>query len=476
MRLWQGLRHRPARRPRHREAGRCQPQGAELARRQEALAAQGFAPLAGTPQEFDAFYRKERDKWAKVIQRPAWIRKRRSPRGNKENLPKKGPASKVSGRRALLARTGAMRERLAMYNANVLKIGMFGANCSSSRTATKAPERWSASWPDCLALARMADDAGIDFMLPIGRWKGYGGDTDFHGTTLETMTWACGLLAATKRITVFGTVHAPLFNPVIAAKEFVTADHIGEGRFGLNIVAGWNEGEFEMFGVSSATTRRATNTRRNGSTWSSAPGPSRAVRFRGPVPQAQRRARVSQAVRRHAAADHERRLVGHRAGLRAAQLRRVLHRHAAIAHIARGRRSGSPRSRARRAAGPRDRGLHHRPGDLPADPEGGRRVLPPRQHRERRLGRDRADAGAARHHAAEHAPRNTGQAAIFRRQLGRRLSVRRHAGQGRRGARRYQPRRRARHRGLVRQLSRRAAVFCDEVLPRLERMGVREPN
>ena len=136
-----------------------------------------------------------------------------------------------------------------MYNANALKIGMFGANCSSSRTATKVPERWSASWPDCLALGKMADEAGIDFMLPIARWKGYGGDTDFHGSTLETMTWACGLLEATKRITVFGTVHAPLFHPIIAAKEIVTADHIGEGRFGLNIVAGWNEGEFEMFGV-----------------------------------------------------------------------------------------------------------------------------------------------------------------------------------------------------------------------------------
>jgi alkanesulfonate monooxygenase SsuD/methylene tetrahydromethanopterin reductase-like flavin-dependent oxidoreductase (luciferase family) len=44
-------------------------------------------------------------------------------------------------------------------------------------------------------------------------------------------------------------VHAPLFNPVIAAKEMVTADHIGQGRFGLNLVVGWNEGEFEMFGV-----------------------------------------------------------------------------------------------------------------------------------------------------------------------------------------------------------------------------------
>lgn len=136
-----------------------------------------------------------------------------------------------------------------MHNRNVLKIGMFGSNCSSSRTATKVPERWTADWADCLALGKMADDAGIDFMLPIGRWKGYGGDTDFHGTTLETITWATGLLAATKRITVFGTVHAPLFHPLIAAKQMVTADQVGNGRFGLNIVAGWNEGEFEMFGV-----------------------------------------------------------------------------------------------------------------------------------------------------------------------------------------------------------------------------------
>src|SRR5262249_50586558 len=70
-----------------------------------------------------------------------------------------------------------------------------------------------------------------------------------QGATLETITWATGLLALTKRLTVFGTVHAPLFNPIIAAKEMVTADHIGEGRFGLNIVVGWNEGEFAMFGV-----------------------------------------------------------------------------------------------------------------------------------------------------------------------------------------------------------------------------------
>jgi alkanesulfonate monooxygenase SsuD/methylene tetrahydromethanopterin reductase-like flavin-dependent oxidoreductase (luciferase family) len=142
-----------------------------------------------------------------------------------------------------------MRERTTMYNSNKLKVGLFGANCSSGRAFTRVPERWSGSWPDCLRLGQMADDAGFDFMLPIGRWRGYGGETAYQDATLETITWATGLLAKTKRLTVFGTVHAPLLHSVIAAKAFVTADHIGEGRFGVNIVCGWNEDEFEMFGV-----------------------------------------------------------------------------------------------------------------------------------------------------------------------------------------------------------------------------------
>ena len=142
-----------------------------------------------------------------------------------------------------------MRGRLALGSGNTFKLGLFGANCSSGRAVTKVAERWSGNWADCLRLAQLADEAGFEFMLPIGRWKGYGGDTDYQGETFETVTWAAGLLTATRRLTVFGTVHAPLIHPVIAAKQFVTADHIGEGRFGLNLVCGWNEDEFDMFGA-----------------------------------------------------------------------------------------------------------------------------------------------------------------------------------------------------------------------------------
>lgn len=140
-------------------------------------------------------------------------------------------------------------DRRSMYSDNKLKLGFFGPNCSSGRFVTKAPERWSGSWEDNLRLAHMADEAGIEFLLPIARWKGHGGETDYQGSTWETITWATGLLAQTEHVTVFGTVHATLFPPLIAAKQMVTADHVGHGRFGLNLVCGSNEGEFEMFGV-----------------------------------------------------------------------------------------------------------------------------------------------------------------------------------------------------------------------------------
>lgn len=136
-----------------------------------------------------------------------------------------------------------------MHNGNKFKLGIFAPNCSGGMAVTKVPERWDASWENNLKLARMADEAGIEFLLPIARWKGYGGETNFEGSSLETITWACGLLAKTKNITVFGTVHAPLVHPIFAAKQMATISHVSEGRFGLNIVCGWNQDEFEMFGI-----------------------------------------------------------------------------------------------------------------------------------------------------------------------------------------------------------------------------------
>jgi FMNH2-dependent dimethyl sulfone monooxygenase len=129
------------------------------------------------------------------------------------------------------------------------KLGLFSSNCSSGLAVTKVPDRWSGSWEDNLRLAIIADEVGIDFMLPIARWIGYGGETNFHEGVLDPTAWAAGLLSHTKRIFVFATVHTAFNHPIVVAKQLATVDQIGQGRAGVNIVAGWNKPEYETFGV-----------------------------------------------------------------------------------------------------------------------------------------------------------------------------------------------------------------------------------
>jgi len=132
---------------------------------------------------------------------------------------------------------------------NKLKLGFFSPNCSSGMAVTKVPERWENSWDNNIKLAQLGDDAGMEFVLPIARWIGYGGETDFHGSVLETITWATGLLAHTTKINVFATVHTAFIHPVVASKQLATADQLGKGRLGLNVVAGWNKPEYDAFGI-----------------------------------------------------------------------------------------------------------------------------------------------------------------------------------------------------------------------------------
>src|SRR5208282_2746767 len=119
-------------------------------------------------------------------------------------------------------------------------------------TLTRVPERWPARWAEIAALARMADAAGLEFFLPIARWKGFGGETNSRETSFETLTFAAALAGLTERIALFATVHVPMVHPVFAAKALTTLDHASGGRAGLNIVCGWNPEEFAMFGVNLA--------------------------------------------------------------------------------------------------------------------------------------------------------------------------------------------------------------------------------
>ena len=132
---------------------------------------------------------------------------------------------------------------------NRLKLATFGTNVEGGIALTSAPERLRADWPTSLDVARVADAAGFEAIIPVARWVGYAPGSYYCRETLETYTWAAALAATTRYSAIVSTSHVTLNHPIVAAKQAATIDHISGGRFALNLVCGWHEGESRMFGL-----------------------------------------------------------------------------------------------------------------------------------------------------------------------------------------------------------------------------------
>ena len=141
------------------------------------------------------------------------------------------------------------RQHVPLYNANKMKLGVFGTNVSYGGTMTFAETSFQPTYPHNLAIAQKAEALGLEFLIPFGRWKSLGGQSDYNGDCMEVYTWAAAIAAQTERIMVFATSHVPTVHPIVSAKQGSTIDHISNGRWGLNIVCGWYTPEMEMFGV-----------------------------------------------------------------------------------------------------------------------------------------------------------------------------------------------------------------------------------
>jgi dimethylsulfone monooxygenase len=138
-------------------------------------------------------------------------------------------------------------ERVALFNDQPLKLGLFAINASGNVFYSDVPGRYEVSWAHSTAVARLADDIGFEAFVPVGRWRGFGGEMNWNAVVYETLTYAAGIAASTRNIMTFATVHAALIHPIHAAKAIATIDHISGGRAGLNIVMGWYEKEMRMF-------------------------------------------------------------------------------------------------------------------------------------------------------------------------------------------------------------------------------------
>lgn len=124
------------------------------------------------------------------------------------------------------------------------EFGVFLPIANGGWIVSKATPPLDGGWQQNHDAALLAEDNGFDFVMAMGKWRGFGGETNHWGASLEAVTMMAGIAAVTKRIKIWPTLHAILHNPAVAAKMIATLDHISGGRAGLNIVAGAFQGEF----------------------------------------------------------------------------------------------------------------------------------------------------------------------------------------------------------------------------------------
>jgi dimethylsulfone monooxygenase len=136
-----------------------------------------------------------------------------------------------------------------VFNSRKLKLGTFQTNLDYGCLMADVEGRLKISWPNTVALARLADEMEFEALLPVARWRGFGGKLNPAGPGFETYTWASGIAASTNAAGVVATSHCSINHPIVAAKQGAVIDHISNGRMILNIVTGWNKPEIDMFGV-----------------------------------------------------------------------------------------------------------------------------------------------------------------------------------------------------------------------------------
>jgi pyrimidine oxygenase len=98
-------------------------------------------------------------------------------------------------------------------------------------------------------VTQRAERHGLDFVLSMIKLRGFGGKSEFWDHNLESFTLMAGLAAVTTRIKLYATVATLVLPPAIAARMVSTIDSISHGRFGLNVITGWQKPEYAQMGM-----------------------------------------------------------------------------------------------------------------------------------------------------------------------------------------------------------------------------------
>jgi pyrimidine oxygenase len=134
--------------------------------------------------------------------------------------------------------------------ARPLDLGIFLPNAKGGAImAETSPPQYAPTWKLNALNAKVAEDAGFAFLLSMVKWRGFGGTTNHWDYSLESFTLMAACAAVTTRIELYASVAISTIHPAVIAKMTSTIDDISGGRFGVNIVSGWNKLEYEQMGL-----------------------------------------------------------------------------------------------------------------------------------------------------------------------------------------------------------------------------------
>jgi dimethylsulfone monooxygenase len=133
-------------------------------------------------------------------------------------------------------------------------LGLFLPTQSGGWSASAAPRSTSWGFEYNAALALRAEELGFDLVFGLAEWVragGYGGAIRFREDSIDPFITVTALAAITKRLLLLSTIHVLYgpWHPMHLARFAATADHISKGRFGINVVTGFNPAEPRMFGM-----------------------------------------------------------------------------------------------------------------------------------------------------------------------------------------------------------------------------------
>ena len=130
-----------------------------------------------------------------------------------------------------------------------MKVGVFIPIGNNGWLISKNAPQYMPSFDLNKEIVTRAERWGFDFALSMIKLRGFGGETEFWEHNLESFTLMAGLAAVTSRIQLFATAATLTLPPAIVARMAATIDSISHGRFGVNLVTGWQRPEYSQMGL-----------------------------------------------------------------------------------------------------------------------------------------------------------------------------------------------------------------------------------